>query len=75
MSQRDIGLPQWDWDTVLMYPIDNGNAGAAAVSFELCLSPAQFADAAHQSNATVPVQFLITVTSPWGVVSYTTAAV
>lgn len=75
MSRADNGLPQWDWDTVLMYPVDHGGAGSAAVSFDLRLTPAQYADAEHRSNTNVPVQFLITVTSPWGVVSYTTAAV
>lgn len=75
MSRAADGMPQWDWDTVLMYPVDHGNSGSAAVSFDLRLTPASFADAAHQDATSVPVQFLITVTSPWGVVSYTTAAV
>ncbi|MCI7457939.1 hypothetical protein [Actinomyces urogenitalis] len=75
MSRAADGMPQWDWDTVLMYPVDNGAAGSSAVSFDLRLSPAQYADAEHLDRTSVPVQFLITVTSPWGVVTYTTAAV
>lgn len=54
MSRADNGLPQWDWDTVLMYPVNSGHAGSDAVSFDLRLTPAQFADTAHQSNATAP---------------------
>lgn len=69
------GRDGWRWEIESMSNITNGNAGAAVVSFMTRLPAAQYGDASRSNSKTIPVQYRVTVTSPWGVVTYLSDAV
>lgn len=69
------GRDGWSWDIQVMANITHPNAGQDVVSYMTYLRRHTYGDAAHQSAKVIPVQYRIVVTSPWGTVTYLSAAV
>ncbi len=69
------GRDGWSWDIEVMSNITAREAGADVVSFMTRLPAAQYGDASRSNSKTIPVQYRVTVTSPWGVVTYLSDAV
>lgn len=69
------GRDGWSWDIEVMSNIAHGDAGASVVSFMTRLHAATFGDASRTNARVIPTQYRVNVTSPWGTVSYLTAAV
>lgn len=69
------GRDGWSWDIEVMSNIANGRAGASVVSFMTRMPAATYGDAATTSASVIKTQYRVTVTSPWGVVSYLSAGI
>ena len=69
------GRDGWSWDIEVMSNIAHGDAGASVVSFMTRLHAATFGDVSRTNARVIPTQYRVNVTSPWGTVSYLTAAV
>lgn len=69
------GRDGWSWDIQVMANITHPNAGADVVSYMTYLRKHTYGDPAHQSAKVIPVQYRVIVTSPWGTVTYLSAAV
>lgn len=55
--------------------IANSQAGASVVSFMTRMPAATYGDTATASGSVIKTQYRVTVTSPWGVVSYLPAGI
>lgn len=63
----------WTWQLRMTNPVDHQHDGSDAVSFDIDY-PVRLNMPGTPAGAD-PVQYRTTVTSPWGIVEYTSAAI
>ncbi|MDO5750395.1 MAG: hypothetical protein Q4P78_04220 [Rothia sp. (in: high G+C Gram-positive bacteria)] len=67
------GRDGWSWDVELKSNITSVEAGISNHGIQIMtyLRPTSYGDAAKAKATNIPVQYRVTITSPWGTVSYT----